>query len=357
MTYQSPPPTYYSAVMSTSRSYTPEGIDSPTYSFSSSCSSSNMSRPNIYEVQNDIYESMMMKKEILSPLPDSFNDAYSHQLTATGLPLLTPPPLPHNENNSYYMKKQDVYDYGVCYNAAPPTPTTCYTPGCHCSPPPPPHNHNVFYNNGMISPNPMMYDNYEYNSMNTMPPPLPAVSSAPYYNHHRRSSYIQKRHEGKHRHPSFDSIHSASSITTTSSSSSSSEKNNSTPRRYKCSLCVKRFTRPSSLATHMHSHTGEVIYPLKNHLFDNRIFIFFFFFRNHTNVLLMIVDVDSQLSVIYVVMLKYTLLNITHKLSTSIKKVGARLLLFYSLPPFFFSSPCFLRIKHFLVCECHPICN
>lgn len=31
-----------------------------------------------------------------------------------------------------------------------------------------------------------------------------------------------------------------------------------TPRRYKCTVCVKRFTRPSSLATHMHSHTGEV---------------------------------------------------------------------------------------------------
>ncbi|KAI8342335.1 hypothetical protein BC941DRAFT_344836 [Chlamydoabsidia padenii] len=33
-----------------------------------------------------------------------------------------------------------------------------------------------------------------------------------------------------------------------------------TPRRYKCTVCVKRFTRPSSLATHMHSHTGEKPY-------------------------------------------------------------------------------------------------
>ncbi|KAI9256557.1 hypothetical protein BDA99DRAFT_413259, partial [Phascolomyces articulosus] len=31
-------------------------------------------------------------------------------------------------------------------------------------------------------------------------------------------------------------------------------------RRYKCTVCVKRFTRPSSLATHMHSHTGEKPY-------------------------------------------------------------------------------------------------
>lgn len=32
----------------------------------------------------------------------------------------------------------------------------------------------------------------------------------------------------------------------------------SVPKRYKCSVCSKRFTRPSSLTTHMYSHTGEV---------------------------------------------------------------------------------------------------
>ncbi|CAJ0844624.1 3647_t:CDS:2, partial [Entrophospora sp. SA101] len=31
----------------------------------------------------------------------------------------------------------------------------------------------------------------------------------------------------------------------------------STPKRYKCEVCQKRFTRPSSLQTHMYSHTGE----------------------------------------------------------------------------------------------------
>lgn len=31
-----------------------------------------------------------------------------------------------------------------------------------------------------------------------------------------------------------------------------------TPKRYKCEMCAKRFTRPSSLATHKRSHTGEV---------------------------------------------------------------------------------------------------
>lgn len=32
----------------------------------------------------------------------------------------------------------------------------------------------------------------------------------------------------------------------------------STPKRYKCTVCGKKFTRPSSLNTHMYSHTGEV---------------------------------------------------------------------------------------------------
>lgn len=31
----------------------------------------------------------------------------------------------------------------------------------------------------------------------------------------------------------------------------------STQKKYKCKVCDKRFTRPSSLQTHMYSHTGE----------------------------------------------------------------------------------------------------
>ncbi|CAG8556022.1 688_t:CDS:2 [Diversispora eburnea] len=30
-----------------------------------------------------------------------------------------------------------------------------------------------------------------------------------------------------------------------------------TPKRYKCEVCQKRFTRPSSLTTHSYTHTGE----------------------------------------------------------------------------------------------------
>ncbi|KAJ3024306.1 UNVERIFIED_CONTAM: hypothetical protein HDU68_008252 [Siphonaria sp. JEL0065] len=39
--------------------------------------------------------------------------------------------------------------------------------------------------------------------------------------------------------------------------SSDSPYRNSVPRRYMCSVCSKRFTRPSTLRTHMNSHTGE----------------------------------------------------------------------------------------------------
>lgn len=37
----------------------------------------------------------------------------------------------------------------------------------------------------------------------------------------------------------------------------SSKVSSSTQKKHKCKVCGKRFTRPSSLQTHMYSHTGE----------------------------------------------------------------------------------------------------
>lgn len=37
----------------------------------------------------------------------------------------------------------------------------------------------------------------------------------------------------------------------------SSKVSSSTQKKHKCKVCEKRFTRPSSLQTHMYSHTGE----------------------------------------------------------------------------------------------------
>ncbi len=40
-------------------------------------------------------------------------------------------------------------------------------------------------------------------------------------------------------------------------SSFSSKMVSGTQKKHKCKVCDKRFTRPSSLQTHMYSHTGE----------------------------------------------------------------------------------------------------
>ena len=85
----------------------------------------------------------------------------------------------------------------------------------------------------------------------------------------------------------------------------------STPKRYKCAVCFKKFTRPSSLTTHMYSHTGEVNNNTNSNNNSNnnktrcckKLFIwsliyFYFYYllflnRNHLNVLWMDADVIS----------------------------------------------------------------
>lgn len=212
MDYSSPPPTYYTSV---SRSYSPEyhHVDSPTYSFSSGSSNSNLSRP--------FDEPFMTKREGVSSIAESFYDAYSHHLS-TGLPLLTPP-----ANGHYHIKKEDYQENIMCCPLPPPQ-SSCYSPGCDCVP-------NVFYNN--MSPDAMFYEPLPYNLL----PPPQQQQQQPYIHHRTRQR-----------------IHRDSSSMPTSLPEKASNGSHSTPRRYKCTLCTKRFTRPSSLATHMHSHTGEV---------------------------------------------------------------------------------------------------
>lgn len=53
--------------------------------------------------------------------------------------------------------------------------------------------------------------------------------------------------------PNRPSVPAPQTMMTTFSSKTVS----STPKRYKCNICQKRFTRPSSLQTHTYSHTGE----------------------------------------------------------------------------------------------------
>lgn len=195
---QSPIP-HYSMVQS--RSFTPDQVDSPTYSLSSSTS--------------DKY----YKPTKLSPLPDA---AYYPPEDIMGVPLLTPP-----ASETYYNYPQDLFFWDTkempfLYPQEFPMPQPCYAPGCRCN------------------------MSRSFLGQEQLPPPPPYYQESP-------NPYPRKR-----QYKSANRSNSLSSTTSNEKSSSSSSTSASTPRRYKCTLCVKRFTRPSSLATHMHSHTGEV---------------------------------------------------------------------------------------------------
>ena len=69
-----------------------------------------------------------------------------------------------------------------------------------------------------------------------------------------RQEEIRRIHEGFHSSVE-QSIASLDHHTTTSSSNSMRRR--AEAKRHKCSMCGKQFTRPSSLRTHVNSHTGE----------------------------------------------------------------------------------------------------
>lgn len=97
--------------------------------------------------------------------------------------------------------------------------------------------------------------------------------ASPVKDHNNLSATNTRRHK-----PSSPSPSNAKSTNKSANSSSTP------PRRYKCNICVKRFSRPSSLATHMHSHTGEVIaylYKKRYCMADGPCVILH---RNHSNV-------------------------------------------------------------------------
>lgn len=77
-------------------------------------------------------------------------------------------------------------------------------------------------------------------------------SSKAHHHHHHHHQYLDQQQKQQH--------HAKCSPPSPPNGMDTNNKVvTATPRRYKCTVCVKRFTRPSSLATHMHSHTGEVI--------------------------------------------------------------------------------------------------
>jgi hypothetical protein len=78
--------------------------------------------------------------------------------------------------------------------------------------------------------------------------------------------YSQHHYQQHSMNNTIDNHIATNPITSPSSTRKAANSTASTPRRYKCTVCVKRFTRPSSLATHMHSHTGEVSLKRKEQL-------------------------------------------------------------------------------------------
>ncbi|KAG2220542.1 hypothetical protein INT45_004148 [Circinella minor] len=89
----------------------------------------------------------------------------------------------------------------------------------------------------------------------------PAQQAQPYYHqqptmhcqpYKRRSSAATSRSSSP-----TSTIHSDGGMPQNMMATFNTKVSSSTPKRYKCAVCFKKFTRPSSLTTHMYSHTGE----------------------------------------------------------------------------------------------------
>ncbi|KAI8978912.1 hypothetical protein BDB01DRAFT_852140 [Pilobolus umbonatus] len=212
------------------------------------------------------------RKQPLSPFPESFYDAYPHHFTAE-VPLPTPPASEHtsirfqdqsvpihyppgdigHKMRSYSQNSYPVYNTSdanqlssldMC-RPTPSLPTACYAPACQCnlfSPPMDRLKSSGYYPNEMIY-SPPYSDHHYYDRPISFHPHTSSYLYDSDYHHGRIRQYAQN----KNRQSLSCSPNKPTTIT-------------NTPRRYKCTLCAKRFTRPSSLATHMHSHTGEKPY-------------------------------------------------------------------------------------------------
>lgn len=98
----------------------------------------------------------------------------------------------------------------------------------------------------------------------------------------------------------------------------SSKVSSSTQKKHKCKVCDKRFTRPSSLQTHMYSHTGEkrklLLYLLRL-MFDGiRLANIGFHQQQRTRAKLKVAESTSRLSRIFADIKKYTKARLARKL-------------------------------------------
>lgn len=155
------------------------------------------------------------------------------------------------------------------------------------SPPPPPHqytyHHNVDSHGLSMHSSPSSLYNNSFSS-SCSPPPVSVSSSTSTtsssygYNTHYQgttnssnyngllylsdSSNNSSNHHNYHRRSSVNTSRSSSPATSSCATSPYQESTRSPSpavvnKRYACHFCNKRFTRPSSLTTHIYSHTGE----------------------------------------------------------------------------------------------------
>ncbi|EIE81559.1 hypothetical protein G6F46_011823 [Rhizopus delemar] len=206
----------------------------------------------------DYYTIQTDKKSVLY-------DPSSVQQISAILPLLTPPASSDSIycQDPWQLKRQQQYmcdpycctsspsSFDMCcsFPNSSESISSCYSPTCHeCNLMTPSESpsmaHNVLKNLLVYDPTPTNYF-HPYKDSDLQPSTLAAATK----NTRKSRGYNKTK-----RQYSIDS--------TSSESESLSDKtySSSAPRRYKCSVCPKRFTRPSSLATHMHSHTGEKPY-------------------------------------------------------------------------------------------------
>ncbi|KAI9255972.1 hypothetical protein BY458DRAFT_519736 [Sporodiniella umbellata] len=184
------------------------------------------------------------------------------------IPMLSPPAEGIYGGEGWFNKRNHLYDPYCCYpnngydpccsfNSSSSTSdsiASCYSATCHecnliTTPTESPLMEPSRHHHGMagFEPNHHYFHPYPTHNNNS-------DTSSGVRHHHSNNNKIRNGYSNKTKRQC--------SIDSTCSESETSDKPYmaAAPRRYKCTVCPKRFTRPSSLATHMHSHTGEKPY-------------------------------------------------------------------------------------------------
>ncbi|CDH54449.1 hypothetical protein RO3G_06264 [Lichtheimia corymbifera JMRC:FSU:9682] len=209
-------------------------------------------------------------KHLLSPVPDCLDhdptaaaavaacSSGVNEHTPTRVPLPTPPASGGTPPQQTWRDMDRRYDFAPRSSMSHPywAPSTTTTTSSMCMPPTaaaPPLYHELLPHHQQQQ-HPSYWMGLHHQQQHH---PIPSPSSSSLLEN-RRSPYPSSYH---HPYPTTTMTQSKKSLHADPGTANNKVvSSTATPRRYKCTVCVKRFTRPSSLATHMHSHTGEKPY-------------------------------------------------------------------------------------------------